>query len=429
MKICVIGVGHVGLVTSACFAHLGHDVIGVDSDIKKIRGLDKGEIPFYEPGLEKLIKENQKKRRLVFSSSIQAGVKNSEVVFICVGTPPREDGEADLSTVEKVVRDIACSLKSYRTIVEKSTVPVNTWQWIKHTVNLYNRDGAGFDVAVNPEFLREGSAVKDFLQPDRIVIGVESEKAEKALLEIYRKIDCPKIITNLSTAEIIKHASNSFLATKISFINSVAALCEKVGADVVKVSQGMGYDPRIGKAFLNAGAGYGGFCFPKDLAAFIHIGEKHGCDFAILKAVQKINEEQRKILVKKIKEALWVLKDKAIGVLGLAFKPDTDDLRLAPAIHIIRMLQQEGAKIKVFDPTAMTKAKKILKGVRFSRNPYEAARNSDCLVILTEWDEFRNLDLKKIKKLLKVPVVIDGRNIFDPIKMKKIGFVYKGMGR
>lgn len=429
MEICVIGVGHVGLVTSACFAQLGHRVIGVDSDIKRVKALTKGIIPFYEPDLEKLIRENQKKKRLSFSSSIREGIRNSEVVFICVGTPLSEDGEADLSSVEKVVREIAHSLQGYRIIVEKSTVPVNTWQWIKHTVNLYNKGGTEFDVAVNPEFLREGSAVNDFLHPDRIVIGVENEKAKKVLLEIYKKINCPKIVTNLSTAEIIKHASNSFLATKISFINSVAILCEKVGADIVEVARGMGDDPRIGKAFLDAGAGYGGFCFPKDLAAFIHIGEKYGCDLAILKAVRKVNEEQKKFVVKKIKETLWVLKDKVIGILGLAFKPNTDDMRLAPSIDIIRMLQEEKAKIKVFDPAAMPEAKKIFHEIKFCRNAYDVARNSDCLVILTEWDQFGKLDLKKIKRLLKVPVIIDGRNIFEPEKMKKLGFVYKGIGR
>ena len=429
MKICVIGVGHVGLVTSACFAHLGHRVIGVDNDIKKVKDLKKGAVPFYEPGLKMLVRENQKKKRLFFSSSIRDGVRNSEIIFICIGTPPRESGEADLSSVENVVQEIARSLSRYCIIVEKSTVPVNTWQWIKHTVNLYNKDGVEFDVAVNPEFLREGSAVKDFLSPSRIVIGVENKRAEKVLCEIYRKIDCPKIITNLSTAEIIKHASNSFLATKISFINSVANLCEKVSADIVKVAQGMGYDPRIGKAFLNAGIGYGGFCFPKDLAAFMHIGEKYGCDFTILKAVQKVNEEQKKILVKKIKESLWVLKNKVIGILGLAFKPNTDDMRFAPSVDIIKMLQEEGAKIKAFDPVAMREAKKIFDGVKFCKNAYEVARDSDCLVILTEWDEFKNLDLKKIKKLLKMPVVIDGRNIFNTQEMKNLGFVYKGIGR
>ena len=429
MKICVIGVGHVGLVTSACFAHLGHRVIGVDNDIKKVKDLKKGAVPFYEPGLKMLVRENQKKKRLFFSSSIRDGVRNSEIIFICIGTPPRESGEADLSSVENVVQEIARSLSRYCIIVEKSTVPVNTWQWIKHTVNLYNKNGVEFDVAVNPEFLREGSAVKDFLSPSRIVIGVENKRAEKVLCEIYRKIDCPKIITNLSTAEIIKHASNSFLATKISFINSVANLCEKVSADIVKVAQGMGYDPRIGKAFLNAGIGYGGFCFPKDLAAFMHIGEKYGCDFTILKAVQKVNEEQKKILVKKVKESLWVLKNKVIGILGLAFKPNTDDMRFAPSVDIIKMLQEEGAKIKAFDPVAMREAKKIFDGVKFCKNAYEVARDSNCLVILTEWDEFKNLDLKKIKKLLKMPVVIDGRNIFNTQEMKNLGFVYKGIGR
>lgn len=429
MNICVIGVGHVGLVTGGCLAYLGHRVIGVDNDIKKIKNLLKGVIPFYEPGLGKLIKESQKKKRLYFSSSIRTGMKNSEVIFICVGTPPKEDGEADLSSVERVVREIAYALNEYRLIVEKSTVPVTTWQWIKRTVNLYNRSGIDFDVAVNPEFLREGNAVKDFLEPDRIVIGVENERAKNLLLQIYKKINCPKIITNLPTAEIIKHASNSFLATKISFINSMANLCEKVGADISMVAQGMGYDSRIGRAFLNAGIGYGGFCFPKDLAAFIHIGEKYNCNFDILKTVQKINEEQRKILIEKIKDTLWVLKDKVVGMLGLAFKPNTSDMRLAPSIDVIKTLQEEGAKIKAFDPAAMQEAKKILQKVKFCHDAYDVAKDSDCLVILTEWEEFKNLDLKKIKKLLKTPVIIDGRNIFNPDEMKKIGFVYKGIGR
>jgi len=429
MKICVIGVGHVGLITGPCFAQMGHTVIGVDNDLQRIKKLNKGILPFYEPGLGELIKENMKKGRLSFTSSVENGIKNSEVVFICVGTPPRESGEADLSSVEKVVRGIAKNLSGYRLIVEKSTVPVNTWAWIKHTVNLYNKKNIEFDVGVNPEFLREGSAVKDFLSPDRIVIGVENERAKNILLEVYKKIDCPKVVTNLSTAEIIKHASNSFLATKISFMNSVANLCEKVGADVVQVANGMGYDPRIGKAFLNAGAGYGGFCFPKDLAAFVHICEKHGYDFAILKAVQKVNEEQKKLIAKKVEEALWVIKDKTIAVLGLAFKPETDDMRLAPSVDIIKMLQAKGANIKAFDPAANNEAKHFLRGIKFCKNAYEAARDSDCLLILTEWQQFKELDLKKIKKLLKIPVIIDARNIYEPGKLKKMGFVYKGIGR
>jgi len=429
MKICVIGAGHVGLVTSACFAQLGHSVINVDNDKIRIRNLMKGSMPFFEPGLERLVKENRKNGRLGFSASVVDGVKKCGLIFICVGTPPREDGEADLSSVEKVVRKIARSLSGYKTIVEKSTVPVNTWKWIKHTVGLYSGQGADFDVAVNPEFLREGSAVRDFLKPDRIVIGVENERARKIILEAYRKIKCPKIITNLPTAEMIKHASNSFLATKISYINAVANLCEKVGADVQSVAQGMGYDPRIGKAFLSAGAGYGGFCFPKDLAAFIYIAEKNGYDFAILKAVQKVNEEQKRAVARKVKEALWVLKDKVIGVLGLSFKPDTDDMRLAPSIDIIKALQSDGARIKAFDPAAMANAKKLLRGVRFCKNAYSAAEGCDCVLVLTEWDEFRDLDLGKLKRLMKIPVIIDGRNIFKPEQMKKLGFVYKGIGR
>lgn len=429
MNICIIGVGYVGLVTAACFSSLGHTVIGIESDIDKLKKLKKGFSTIYEPGIDKLIKEGLRKKKLFFFSDIEKGVEKCEVIFICVGTPPKDDGEPDLSHVEKVVRKIASSLRGYRLIVEKSTVPVNTWQWVKRTISLYNKHNSEFDVAVNPEFLREGNAVKDFLHPDRIVMGVENERSRDTLLKLYEKIKCPKLVTGLPTAEIIKHASNSFLATKISFINSVARLCEKVGADVNEVAQGMGYDKRIGKSFLKAGVGYGGFCFPKDLAAFIHMAEKNGCDLGILREVQKVNESQKKLLISKIKDALWVLKGKTVGILGLSFKPDTDDMRLAPSIDVINLLQKEGAAIKAYDPQAMSNAGKVLKNVKFCKDPYLTAKDSDCLVFLTEWKEFELLDMNRIRKVLKTPAIVDGRNIFDPEKMRKLGFVYGGMGR
>jgi len=443
MNISIIGTGHVGLVTGACLAEIGNQVICVDNDKEKIAILKKGKIPIYEPHLEELVKRNVDRGRLSFSASIKEGVSKSRAIFIAVGTPPRENGEADLSSVEKVCSQIARNMKDYKLVVEKSTVPVQTGQWIKRLFNLHNSHG-DFDIASNPEFLREGSAIHDFLNPDRIVIGVENERAANILKELYSPIiqrsfesslkssgvnHIPLLITALQSAELIKHASNSFLATKISFINAVADICERVGADVEKVAQGMGHDPRIGLAFLKAGVGFGGFCFPKDLQAFIKIAGKFNYDFALLKEVERINKDRPKRLVEKIEEALWVLKDKTIGILGLAFKPDTDDMRFAPSIEVINLLQKEKAKVKVYDPVAMEKAKMILKDVEYGKNPYQVAEESNALVIVTEWDEFRGLDLAKIKGLLENPVIVDGRNIFDPEKMKKLGFVYKSIGR
>jgi len=443
MNICIIGTGHVGLVTGACFAEIGNQVICVDNDEEKIGTLKKGKMPIYEPHLEELVKKNVDKGRLFFSTSIEEGVSKSSVIFIAVGTPPKENGEADLSSVEKVCSQIARNMKDYKLVVEKSTVPVQTGQWIKRLFNLHDSH-QDFDIASNPEFLREGSAIHDFLNPDRIVIGVENERAANILKELYSPIikrsfdsslksslvnHIPLLITDLQSAELIKHASNSFLAAKISFINAVADICERVGADVEKVAQGMGYDPRIGPAFLEAGVGFGGFCFPKDLQAFIQIAGKFNYDFALLKEVERINKDRPRRLVEKIEEALWVLKDKTIGILGLAFKPDTDDMRFAPSIEVINLLQKEKAKVKVYDPVAMDRAKMILKNVEYGKNPYQVAEGSNVLVIVTEWSEFRDLDLAKIKGLLANPIIVDGRNIFDPVKMKKLGFVYKAMGR
>ncbi len=376
-----------------------------------------------------LVKNNLKNKRISFTTDLKEGVKQSEIIFIAVGTPPKENGEADLTYVENVASQIAQHMRSYKLIVEKSTVPVETGEWVKHTVKINNRHKVPFDVASNPEFLREGSAIDDFMKPDRIVIGVESKKAKDLLTELYRPLNAPIVITDIKSAEIIKHASNSFLATKISFINAVSNICEKAGADVQKVAQGMGLDKRIGRSFLNAGVGFGGFCFPKDLAAFIRISEKLGCDFGLLKEVEKINEYQKSLLVKKIEQALWIMKGKTIGILGLSFKPNTDDIRFAPALDIIQMLLDEGAKIKAFDPQAIQKVKKVLKGVKFCSDPYETAKGSDCLVIMTEWNEFKELDLKKIKKTMRQPLVVDGRNIYDPEAMRKLGFKYICMGR
>lgn len=429
MNICVVGSGYVGLVTGSCLADLGNSVICVDIDKEKINKLKKGVIPIYEPGLEALIKNNVKNNRIAFTADLKEGIKQAEIIFIAVGTPPKENGEADLTYVENVASQIAQHMRSYKLIVEKSTVPVETGEWVKHTVKINNRHKVPFDVASNPEFLREGSAIEDFMKPDRIVIGAESKKARDLLTELYRPLNAPIVITDIKSAEIIKHASNSFLAAKISFINAVSNICEKAGADVEKVAQGMGLDKRIGRSFLNAGIGFGGFCFPKDLSAFIRISEKLGCDFGMLKEVEKINEYQKNLLVKKIEQALWIVKGKTIGILGLSFKPNTDDIRFAPSLEIIQALLDEGAKIKVFDPQAMQKVKKVLKGVKYCKDAYETAKGSDCLVVVTEWNEFKELDFKKIKKAMRQLLVVDGRNIYEPEVMRKAGFKYICMGR
>ncbi len=429
MKIAVVGSGYVGLVSGACFASLGNQVICVDIDVKKIAMLKKGHLPIYEPGLEELVQESLKNKTLSFTTDLSAAVKKSEVIVIAVGTPPKPNGEADLSFVEDVARTIAKELNGYKLVVEKSTVPVQTGEWIEKTLRRYAKKGAQFDVASNPEFLREGSAVQDFMNPDRVVLGVESKKAKEILNDLYKPLKAPMVFTDIKSAEIIKHASNSFLATKISFINAISRVCELAKADVEQVATGMGLDRRIGKNFLNAGIGFGGFCFPKDLSAFVRISEKLGYDFQLLKAVQAINEDQKKYFVRKIEEAIWNLSGKTIGILGLAFKANTDDMRFAPSVDIITDLQSHGAKIKAFDPHAMERAKGQLSNVRFCADSYSVCKDSDCLVILTEWNEFKELDLKKVKKLLNQPVVVDGRNIYEPSKMKELGFRYFSVGR
>lgn len=429
MNIVVVGCGYVGLVSGACFASLGNRVICVDIDKSKITALKRGTLPIYEPGLEGIVKDAVKAGNLSFSSDLKSAVRKSGVIFIAVGTPPKPNGDADLSFIENVAREVAGAIDGYKLIVEKSTVPVRTGERIRQTITRYSRKSASFDVASNPEFLREGSAVHDFMHPDRIVLGVESKKAKEILTDLYKPLKAPILCTDIKSAEIIKHASNSFLATKISFINAISNICDLAGADIEQVAQGMGLDRRIGKEFLNAGIGFGGFCFPKDLASFVFIADKLGYDFKLLKAVQEINETQKKVFVKKIEEAVWNLSSKTIGILGLSFKPNTDDMRFAPSLDIIADLKAHGARIKVYDPHAAQKAKSVLKGVQFCPDSYSVCRGSDCLVIVTEWNEFKELDLKRVKKLLRQPLIIDGRNMYDPVKMKDLGFRYHSIGR
>ncbi len=431
MDIAVIGSGYVGLVTGLCLAHVGHRVMCVDNNKEKIRKLKKCKCPIYEPGLEDILRKCFKKKRITFTMSIKEATKKSTVIFLAVPTPPKENGEADLTYVENVSREIARSMNDYKLVVEKSTVPAETGKKITRTIqlNLSKNNKIAFDVASNPEFLKEGSAVNDFLNPDRIVIGAESKKAEGLLKEIYKPLKAKIVVTDISSSEMIKHASNSFLAMKISFINAVAQICDRVGADVIKVAEGMGYDRRIGREFLNAGIGYGGSCFPKDVDAFIRLSEKSGYDFALLKEVRKINEKQKEHFVKLIEDKIWILKGKTIGVYGVAFKPNTDDTRSSPAVDIIQRLQKEGAKIKAYDPQAMEQAKRECKKVTFCKNPYQVATNCDCLLFLTEWDVLKNLDFKKIRKVVRQSVIFDGRNMFDSDTIKKMGFEYYGIGR
>jgi UDPglucose 6-dehydrogenase len=429
MNVCIVGSGHVGLTTGACLAELGNQVICMDDDAGKIESLQKGVIPFYEPDLAEMVHRNVDGGRLSFTTNVEEGVRGAEVIFICVGTPQGADGAADLSFVEVASKRIAEAMDGYKVIVDKSTVPVKTGSWVKRTVQLSNRHNHDFDVISNPEFLREGKAVYDFMHPDRIVIGVESQRAADIMMELYKPLDAPTIVTNIETAELIKHASNAFLALKVSYINAIANICEAVGADVTKVAEGMGLDNRIGRAFLDAGIGYGGYCLPKDVAAFIKIAEEVGYDFELLRAVEKINAHQCRQVIKKAKSLLWNLNGKTIGLLGLSFKPNTDDIREAPSINIIRQLQQEGVKVKAYDPQAMENIKIIFPDVEMCQDSYQVAERSDALVIVTEWDEFKNLDLAKIKELLDQPVIIDGRNIFEPAQMEKLGFMYQGVGR
>lgn len=436
MKICVIGTGYVGLVTGACLANLGHDVICVDKDKMRVKGLLKSVIPFYEPGLKELVIKNQKARRVSFTTAINEGVKRSEVIFIAVGTPPRESGEADVSAVIDVAKQIARIIKTdgkgknkFKVIVNKSTVPVGMGDVVTKILVEQGVNDKNFAVVSNPEFLREGTAVADFMSPDRIVIGASNAKAFNVITELYRPLNAHIIFTSVKSAELIKYASNSFLATKISFINEIANICERVGSDVVEVAYGMGLDKRIGREFLNAGIGYGGSCLPKDVSALIHLAKSNGHDPQILISVNRTNEDQRRLIVEKMEKVLKVLKGKTIGVLGLSFKPETDDLRDAPSISIIAELRSKGARIRAYDPVAKSKAKKILGGVEFGDTAYDTVKNVDAVLVTAEWGEFRELDLEKIKSLMKSPVIFDGRNIYNPKRMKELGFKYFGIGR
>ncbi len=433
MKLGIFGTGHVGLVTAACFAELGHSVIAVDKDEKVIARLAAGVPTIYEPGLEQMLSRNLELGRLMFTTRAEEAARHAEIVFLCVGTPPRSDGSADPTQLEEVARTLARVLNGYKLIVEKSTVPVNTATWIDLTIRRFTQAEHNFDVASNPEFLREGFAIHDFLHPDRIVVGADSERAKALLLELYgRDFHCPILVTDVKTAEVIKQAANAFLATKISFINMVADLCEEVGVDVTAVAKGLGLDTRIGQAFLNAGLGFGGSCFPKDLKAFMKIANEVGADFSLLREVERINERRADRLLRKVEQALWVVRDKTIGVLGVAFKPETDDIREAPSLKIIPRLKEEGAVLRVYDPRATGNFERVLPPddrLSYVRSPYEAATGAHVLIILTEWDEFRGLDLDRVRSLMHSPIIVDGRNLFTVHEMRENGFEYFSLGR
>jgi UDPglucose 6-dehydrogenase len=427
MNLAIVGSGYVGLVTGTCFAEVGHRVICVDNDLKKVQALQAGQIPIYEPGLEELVKKNVAAGRLRFTDSIGEAVAASTVIFIAVPTPPQPDGSVDLSFVEGVAREIAMHIKEYRIVVDKSTVPVKTGEKVAQTIKRYNPD-APIDVVSNPEFLREGSAVEDLMKPDRIVFGVSSDKATQIMREIYEPFHAPILVTDLNSAELIKHAANSFLALKISYINAVAAICEASGANVERVAEGMGSDKRIGRAFLNAGIGYGGSCFPKDISAFIRISRELGYEFKLLEEVEKINASQKERFIKKIREPLWVLRKKKIGVLGLAFKGNTDDVRSSVAIDVVKQLISEGAVVRAYDPKAMEKAAPLVPGCEMVVQAEDVADGADALLILTEWAEFKSLPYVAMKKRMLSPLLFDGRNLLDPQEMRGIGFTYTGVG-
>ncbi len=435
MHIAVVGTGYVGLVSGAGMADFGMNVICIDKDVEKIRQLQEGKIPFYEPGLKELVQKNVSAGRLSFGTDLAEAVRRALVIFICVGTPPAPDGSADLTYIREVALSLAEVIDDYKVIVTKSTVPVGTNRWIKKLIDENKKNNVAVDIISNPEFLREGCAIEDFMRPDRVVIGGESAYAIAIIKDIYRPLylaETPFVITDLETAEMIKYASNSFLATKISFINEVANLCERVGADVVTVAKAMGLDPRIGARFLNPGPGFGGSCFPKDVQALCYLGRKNGYRLRILEAVLEVNQEQRQVTVNKVEKMCGGdLQGKTIGVLGLAFKPNTSDVRESPALEIIEMLVEKGAQINAYDPIAeaeFQKAKPHLP-INYVKDAYEAARGAHCLLIITEWNEFRYLDLEKIKSLMQEPCLVDTRNIYEPERVRQIGFRYEGMGR
>lgn len=432
MHIAVIGTGYVGLVTGACFAEFGVEVTCVDVDEDKIKRLKQGIIPIYEPGLDQIVEKNAKAGRLHFTTDIKTAVEQALVIFLAVGTPPKEDGSPDMSYYRQAAKDIAEAMNGYKVLVTKSTVPVGTGKWLKGFVKEHQMTKANFGIASNPEFLREGAAIADFMRPDRVVIGSNEEDAIAIMKDLYRPlylIETPIVITSLEAAELIKYAANAFLATKISFINEIANLCDKIGCDVHDVARGIGMDKRIGSKFLHPGPGFGGSCFPKDTRALSAVAREFGADSLIVDTVIEVNERQRRAMIPKIENLIGDFKDKLIGVLGLSFKPETDDMRESPAIDIIKEMQERGARVKAFDPVAMEEARHCLPDIEYATDEYDAIDGADVLVFITEWNQFRALDMKRVKQLLKSPKIADLRNIYEPEDMREMGFEYIGVGR
>jgi UDPglucose 6-dehydrogenase len=432
MHIAVIGTGYVGLVTGACFAEFGVEVTCVDVDEKKIEGLKNNIMPIYEPGLDAIVEKNYKAGRLHFTTDIKSAVEQALVVFLAVGTPPKEDGSPDMSYYQQAAKDIAQAMNGYKVLVTKSTVPVGTGKWLREFVAENQVTKTNFGVASNPEFLREGAAIDDFMRPDRVVVGSNEPDAIAIMKDLYRPlylIETPIVITSLEAAELIKYAANAFLATKITFINEIANLCDAIGCDVHDVARGMGMDNRIGRKFLHPGPGYGGSCFPKDTKAFTKVGDKYGVDTSVVDAVIAANDRQRQMMLPKIEKIVGDLNGKRIGVLGLSFKPETDDMRESPATDIIKEMQKRGATVRAFDPVAMEEAKHSLPDIEYATDEYDAIKDADALVIITEWNQFRALDMEKVKSLLKAPKLVDLRNIYEPKDMAELGFEYVGVGR
>jgi UDPglucose 6-dehydrogenase len=430
MNICVVGTGYVGLVTGAVFADLGNDVVCVDNATKKIEALRAGQMPIYEPGLEEMVARNKDDGRLTFTTDLTAAVRQSDVIFIAVGTPPKETGETDLAHVEAVAAAIGRAMDRYKVVVNKSTVPVGTGEFVREVITKHQPRPIDFDVVSNPEFLREGSAIEDTLRPDRIVIGAPNQQVAMTLVELYAPLERPMIITDLPSAEVIKYASNAFLAAKISFINAIANICEAAGADVSQVMKGMGLDSRIGMQFLQAGLGYGGSCFPKDVDSLIHTASRLGYDFKLLRSVVEINRERAAHLVEMMRKAMGPLEDKTVAVLGLAFKPNTDDMREAKSLEVVRALHAAGAQIRAYDPVAMENARSMMPpGVVFCESAFEAAAGADGVTLLTEWNEFKYLNLDRLRGLLRRPLIFDARNLYEPERMRRLGFEYYSIGR
>jgi UDPglucose 6-dehydrogenase len=432
MNICVIGTGYVGLVTGSVFADLGNEVICVDKDDAKVAMLRRGEMPIYEPGLEEMVARNVADKRLCFTNDIEDGVTRSDIIFICVGTPPKENGDPDMSYVEEAAKSISRAINRYKVVVNKSTVPVGTGEMVREIILTNRRRDVDFDVVSNPEFLREGSAISDTLNPDRIVIGAPNQVVAMKILELYAPLERPMLITDVASAEMIKYASNAFLATKISFINAVANICDQAGADVVQVMKGMGFDQRIGSAFLQAGLGYGGSCFPKDSLALIQTAEKFGYDFQLLKSVVDVNKGQATRFMDRMETALGSFDGKTVAVLGLAFKPNTDDMREAKSLEIIARLQSSGATVRAYDPIAMDKTRELFpedKTLLYAKNAYDACDSADAVIIVTEWNEFKFLNMERLKEKMKGHILFDGRNVYDPLRMKRLGFDYHCIGR